>query len=195
VYGGTYIDEHLTRHKALAGKSLTRIRTTTGIAPTLGDRSATSTPSKPTGIMRARHADRMPWRGLAAVLCWFACGLLFASEGVKPKRGDIVGFRGGARMENLEVVSFSEELPEGRLRARPGQVLLTRPRWRLEQSTFFPISGQLYAVLRPGRTPSRASVRASLMWQRCPEALSLRATNCIKHQQPTRQWTLCRSRV
>jgi len=114
--------------------------------------------------MRVGHADRMSRRGLAVVLCLFACGLLFAAQGVKPKRGDIVEFRGAARVENLEVVSFSEELPEGKLRARPGQVLLTRPRWRPEQSAFFPISGQLYAVLRPGRKLLRASVPFSVMW-------------------------------
>jgi len=92
--------------------------------------------------MRVGHADRMSRRGLAVALCWFACGLLFGSDSVVAARRDLVEFRGAARLENLEVVSFSEELPEGRLRARPGQVLLTRPRWRPEQSAFFPISGQ-----------------------------------------------------
>jgi len=47
VEGGQYIDEHLTRHKALAGKSLTRIQTGTASAPTRG----TSTPSRPTGTL------------------------------------------------------------------------------------------------------------------------------------------------
>jgi len=114
--------------------------------------------------MKAGCGDRRLSCGLAAVLCWFACGLLFASQGGAAERRDTVEFRGAARVENLEVVSFSEELPEGKLRARPGQVLLTRPRWRPEQSAFFPISGQLYAVLRPGRTLLQASVPFSVMW-------------------------------
>jgi len=77
--------------------------------------------------MRVGHADRMSRRG-AVVLCCVAYRLLSASQGGAPDRRDLVEFRGAARLENLEVVSFSEELPEGRLRARPGQMLLTRPR-------------------------------------------------------------------